>query len=173
MDKIRKYAPWCIVFLLLVLCTVFITKSCHRPFLPPQTVHITDTITSIHWDTCYVKEIRVEKLRTTDTLYVYRDSIYKVVDSVNVELPISQYHTDTLMKEGDTELYLCISASGYKVSLDTISYGLSYTIPQPKKRHRVGFMVGPFIGFGYDPFTGKVCPAVGVGCSIGITLKKW
>lgn len=157
---------------LVVLCTVLTVKSCHRSPQPPETVHITDTITSIQWDTVYQKEISVEKFRVTDTLnqIVYRDSV--VVDSVYVELPISQYHTDTTFHEGEADLYLCISASGYKVSLDTISYGLSYTIPQPKKRIRGGFFIGPVVGVGWTGGN-QVNPSVGIGVGFGFSLKKW
>lgn len=172
MDKIKKYATWCIVFLFVVLCTVLTVKSCHRQSLPQRTVYVTDTITSIQWDTVYQKEIRVEKFRVTDTLnqIVYRDSV--VVDSVYVELPISQYHTDTTFHEGEADLYLCISASGYKVSLDTISYGLSYTIPQPKKRIRGGFFIGPMVGVGWTGGN-QVSPSIGIGVGFGFSLKKY
>ena len=173
MDKIRKYAPWTIILVLVVLCTVLTVKSFHRPSLPPETVVVTDTITSVRWDTVYQTRTVVEKLQVHDTLnqLVYRDSV--ITDSVFVDLPILQYHADTSLHQEDMDLQLCITASGYNVTIDEIQYGISYTIPTVKKRHRVGFFVGPVVGVGYDPFTGKACPAVGVGCSIGITLKKY
>lgn len=172
MDKIKKYATWFIVFLLVVLCTFFITKSCHRQDLPPQTVVITDTITSIQFDTVYQTRTVVEKLQVHDTLnqLVYRDSV--ITDSVFVDLPILQYRADTSLHQEDMDLYLCITASGYKVSLDTISYGLSYTIPQPKKRIRGGFFIGPMVGVGWTGGN-QVSPSIGIGIGIGLSLKKW
>lgn len=161
-----------IAAVLVILATVATVRSCDKVHPVEHTVYVTDTVTSIRWDTVYQKEIRVEKFRVTDTLnqIVYRDSV--VVDSVYVELPISQYRTDTTFHEGEADLHLCVSASGYKVSLDTISYGLSYTIPQPKKRIRGGFFIGPMVGVGWTGGN-QVNPSIGIGVGVGISLKKY
>lgn len=172
MDKIRKYAPWTIILVLVVLCTVFITKSCHRSPQPPETVVVTDTITSIQWDTVYQTRTVVEKLHVHDTLnqLVYRDSV--IMDSVFVDLPILQYHADTSIHQEDMDLQLCITASGYKVTIDEIQYGISYTIPTVKKRHRVGFFIGPMVGVGWTGGN-QVSPSIGVGVGFGFSLKKY
>lgn len=136
---------------------------------------ITDTITNVEFDTVFLKEIKTEKLHTTDTFYVLRDSIFEVVDSVNVEVPISTYKFDEIFENDSSELKLNLMLSGYSVSLDTLSYELNYrfsTNRTAKKKHRVGFFIGPVVGFGVEP-EGRVVPTIGFGCGFGISLKKW
>ena len=165
-----------IAAVLVILATVATVRSCDKVHPVEHTVYVTDTITNVRFDTFYVKEIRVEKLKTTDTLYVYRDSIYQVVDSVNVEVPISTYTVERIFENDSSYLQIHLSLSGYNVKLDTFAYSLEYrytTIQQPKPRHRIGFMFGPMIGVGYDPWSGKVVPSVGIGVGVGITFKKW
>ncbi len=165
-----------IAAVLVILATVATVRSCDKVHPVEHTVYVTDTITNVKFDTFYVKEIRVEKLKTTDTLYVYRDSIYEIVDSVNVEVPISTYTVERIFENDSSDLKIHLSLSGYNVKLDTLAYSLQYrytTIQQPKKRNRLGFMVGVFGGVGFDPRTGNVVPAVGIGVGLGITTKKW
>ena len=165
-----------IAAVLVILATVVTVRSCDKVHPVEHTVYVTDTITSIQWDTVYNTDIKTVKLPIHDTLnqYVVIDSV--IVDSVFVDVPISRYRVDTTLQDDSTEIYLCISATGYDVKIDTIEYGFTYhytTLSPPKKRNRLGFMVGIFAGAGYDPLTGKVVPAVGVGVGIGITTKKW
>ncbi len=174
--KVKQIIIKVIAAVLFILATALTIRGCSKEKVVEHTVYVTDTITDIRLDTVYQKEIRVEKLKSTDTLYVYRDSIYQVVDSVNVEVPISTYTVDRIFENDSSDLKIHLSLSGYNVQLDTLSYSLQYrytTIQPPKKRNRLGFMVGVFGGAGYDPRTGKVVPSVGVGVGIGITTKKW
>lgn len=165
-----------IAAVLVILATVATVRSCDKVHPVEHTVYVTDTITNVRFDTFYVKEIRVEKLKTTDTLYVYSDSVYQVVDSVNVEVPISTYTVERIFENDSSDLKIHLSLSGYNVKLDTLAYSMQYrytTIQPPKKRNRLGFMFGVMGGVGIDPTTGKVVPSIGVGVGFGITTKKW
>lgn len=176
MKQKTKYIFQAILVIIAVFLVVLVTRSCSKPKTIEHTVTVTDTVTNIEVDTFYLMEIRTEKLHTTDTLYVYRDSIYEIVDSVNVEVPISTYVVDKVFENDSSDLKIHLSLSGYNVKIDTLAYSLQYrftTIKQPKKRNRLGFMVGHFIGVGYDPWSGKVVPAVGIGIGVGVTFKKW
>lgn len=173
MDKVKKYI-FPILLIIAVVCSVLITKSCSKPKITERVVYVSDTITNVKFDTCYLKEIRTEKLHTTDTFYVLRDSIFEVVDSVNVEVPISTYEVNKIFENDSSELKINLCMSGYSVELDTISYTLQYkykTMQLPKK-HRVGIFVGPSIVFGYEPIGKKFAPNIGVGIMFGISLNK-
>lgn len=175
MDKFKKYILPILVLIIAVVLAVLTTKSCSKPKVEERVVTITDTITNVKFDTVFLKEVKVEKFKVTDTLnqIVYRDSL--LVDSVFVEVPITTYKFDEIFENDSSDLKLHLMMSGYSVSLDTLSYSLKYkykTVQTAKKKHRVGFFVGPVVGFGYDPINKKFSPTVGVGCGFGISLKK-
>lgn len=167
MDKIKKTIPYFIILILTVVSIIFITKSCNRNDSLPRTVYITDTVTNIEVDTCYLMEIRTEKLHTTDTLYVYRDSIYQVVDSVNVEVPISTYVVDKVFENDSSELKLHLSLTGYNVKLDTIAYTIKYTytpvVMVKKNFFKDHFRAGIGISGGYGIINKKADIYVGAG----------
>lgn len=172
MDKFKKYILPILVLIIAVVCSVLTTKSCSK--VEERVVTITDTITNVKFDTVFLKEVKVERLKTTDTLnqIVYRDSL--VVDSVFVEIPISTYEVNKIFENDSSDLKLHLMMSGYNVSLDTLSYSLKYkykTVQLQKPKHRLAFFVGPVVGFGVEP-TGKVVPTVGFGVGVGISLKK-
>lgn len=171
-----KYIFLAIFVIIAVALAVLVTRSCSKPHPVEHVVTVTDTVTNIKVDTVYLKEIRVEKLKTTDTLYVYRDSIYQVVDSVNVEVPISTYVVDKVFENDSSELKLHLSMTGYNVSLDTLGYSMTYkytTIQQPKKRNRLGLYIGCGPGIGYDYINNRWVPSISVSVGIGVSLKKW
>lgn len=174
--KTKHYIIAATIAIIIILITAITVRSCDKAHPVEHVVTITDTITNVNWDTCIIKEVKVEKLKTTDTLYVYRDSIYQVVDSVNVEVPISTYVVDKVFENDSSELKLHLYLTGYNVSFDTLGYSMTYkytTIQPPKKRNRLGFFVGVMGGVGYEPTSCKVVPAVGIGCGFGLTIKKW
>lgn len=176
MKQKTKYIFQAILVIIAVVLVVLVTRSCSKPKTIEHTVELHDTITDIKWKTVTVTETKVEKVKVRDTVYVMRDSVFYVVDSVFADIPISCYQTDTVFENDYVKLKIGIECSGYDVVLDRLYYDLQYkyyTVQQPKKRHRLGFMVGPFIGVGYDPWSGKVVPAVGIGVGIGVSFKKW
>lgn len=171
----EKYILPVLVLIVAVVCSVLVTKSCSKPKIEERVVTITDTITNVMFDTCYLKEVKVEKFKITDTLnqIVYRDSL--VVDSVFVEVPITSYEVNKIFENDSSDLKLHLMMSGYSVSLDTLSYELNYrfsTVQLQKSKRRVGFFVGPVFGIGVES-SEKVVPTIGLGCGIGISLKKW
>lgn len=175
MDKFKKYILPILVLIIVVVCSVLVTKSCSKHKVEERVVTITDTITCVEFDTVFLKEVKVERLKTTDTLYLFRDSLFEIVDSVTVEVPISTYKFDEIFENDSVKLKIGIECSGYDVMLDRFNYDLQYkykTVQLQKPKHRVGFFVGVTVGFGAEP-AGRVVPSIGIGCGVGISLKKW
>lgn len=171
-----KYIFPAIFVIIAVVLAVLATRSCSKPKTIEHTVEVHDTITDIKWKTVTVTETKVEKVKVRDTVYVMRDSVFYVVDSVFADIPISCYDTDTVFENDSMKLKIGIECSGYDVALDRLYYDLQYrytTVQPPKPRHRIGFMFGGMVGVGYDPWSGKVVPSVGVGVGVGITVGKW
>lgn len=165
-----------VIVVVAVLVATSVTRSCDRAKQIEHIVEIHDTITDVKWDTVVEKQKEYVVLKTTDTVYKIKDSVLVVVDSVGVEIPINEYRMERIFENDSSFLKIGLTASGYDVKLDTLYYNLTYrytTIEPPKKRNRLGFMVGVMGGAGIDPTTGKVVPAVGIGVGIGITLKKF
>ena len=162
-----------IIFILITTLAIVITNHRVKQPVPPQkTIIITDTISKVVFDTVYINHYKTVKLPVTDTLI--KDSI--IIDSVFVQVPISVYKLDTVFKTDTTRLDLHIINSGFSVTLDTLSYKFTYSPTPPvikKKRHRVGFYIGPAVGVGYDWTTGKVLPSVGVGIGVGFSVRKY
>lgn len=175
MDKIKKYILPAIILIVAVVFSVLITKSCSKPKVVERVVTVTETFTNVEYDTVYLKEVKVEKFKVTDTLYLLRDSLFEIVDSVNVEIPVSSYEVNKIFENDSSDLKIHLMMSGYNVSLDTLSYELNYrfsTVQTAKKKHRIGFYVGPSVVFGYDPINKKFAPNIGIGIMFGISLKK-
>lgn len=165
-----------IAAVLVILATVATVRSCDREKQIEHTVEIHDTIHDIQWKTVTVTETKVEKVKVRDTVYVMRDSVLYVLDSVYADIPISCYQTDTVFENDSVKLKIGIECSGYDVALDRLYYDLQYkyyTVQPPKKRNRLGFMVGVIGGVGIDPTSGKVVPSVGIGVGFGVTTKKF
>ena len=161
------------IFILITTLAIVVTNHRVQPKQPePKTIIISDTISEVVYDTVFIKEYKTVKLPVTDTLYI--DSLR--IDSIFVEVPISVYKLDTVFKTDTTRLDLHIINSGFEVTLDTLYYRLQYTptpIKLPKKRHRVGFYIGPAVGVGYDYLNNKPVPTVGIGVGIGWSMKKY
>ena len=174
-DKFKQIIFILVVIIVLLFTTLAIVVTNHRvqPKQPePKTIIISDTISKVVYDTVFIKEYKTVKLSVTDTLYI--DSVK--IDSIFVEVPISVYKLDTVFKTDTTRLDLHIINSGFEVTLDTLYYRLQYTptpIKLPKKRHRVGFYIGPAVGVGYDYLNNKPVPTVGIGVGIGWSMKKY
>ena len=172
-SKLKQILFILVVILVVLFTTLAIVITNHRVKQPEQkTIIVTDTITNVIFDTVFIKEYKTVKLPTTDTLYI--DSVK--IDSIFVEVPISVYQLDTVFKTDTTRLDLFIQNSGYDVKLDSLYYRLQYTptpIKLPKKRHRVGFYIGPAVGVGYDYLNNKPVPTVGIGVGIGWSMKKY
>lgn len=133
MDKIKKYAPWCIIFFLVVLVSILTLKIHQRPQNDPQTVIIHDTITQVEFDTIYLDHWKTVKLPIHDTtLYCITDTL-TLVDSVEVEIPIYHYAVDTTFTTDTTKFDLGLRLTGYDVSLDTLLYEFDYHQPRPRR----------------------------------------
>lgn len=176
MKQKTKYIFPAIFVIIAVVLAVLTTRGCSKPKTIEHTVELHDTITDIKWKTVTVTETKVEKVKVRDTVYVMRDSVLYVLDSVYADIPISCYLTDTVFENDSVKLKIGMECSGYDVSLDRLYYDLQYkytTIQPPKQRHRLGVFVGPSVGIGWDVNTGKVVPAVGVAVGFGVSFKKW
>lgn len=166
MTKIKKYALYCIIFLLVVLVSILTLKCCQRPQNDPQTVIIHDTLTEITYDTVYLDHYKTIKVQLHDTLnqLVYIDSV--VVDSVYVDIPISKYEFDTICTTDTTTFEIMMKLSGYDVSLDTLTYGFKYT-PTPvvvkKNFFKEHFKTGIGVSGGYGIINRKADIYVGAG----------
>ena len=175
-DKLKQILFILVVIIVILFTTLAIVITNHRtrkqPVPQPQKIFITDTISKVVYDTVFIDHYRTVKLPTTDTLYI--DSVK--IDSIFVEVPISVYQLDTVFKTDTTNLNIHIQNSGYDVKLDTLYYRLEYRQAPPvikKKRHRVGFYIGPAVGVGYDYLNNKPVPTVGIGIGIGWSMKKY
>lgn len=165
-----------IVIIVSVILAVVVTRSCDRAKTIEHTVEIHDTIHDIQWKTVTLTDTKVEKIKIHDTLYVMRDSVYYVVDSVYADIPIYCYQTDTVFENDSVKLKIGMECSGYDVSLDRLYYDLQYkyyTVQQPKKRNRLGLYIGCGPGIGYDYINNRWVPAISVSVGIGFSVKKW
>ena len=113
---------------------------------------VTDTITDWQYDTVYRYDTKVVKLPIHDTTTV-TDSLW-VTDSVLVEVPISRYRYDTILKDTHSTTRLTASLSGYEVRVDTLV---------------VTTTIEPIIIKETLPWRKRIRPSVGVG--IGTNLK--
>src|SRR5574344_2165557 len=121
-----------VLVLLVVLLSIKSMKCYQKSQEKPETVYLTDTITNVLYDTLFVNHFEIVKLPVVDsTVYYITDTLTRV-DSVFVEVPISIYKLDTTFTTDTTSLNIRIQNSGYKVTLDTISYKFEYT-PRPNK----------------------------------------
>ena len=175
-SKLKQIIFFLVVIVVLLFTTLAIIVTTHRtrkqPVPPTKTIIISDTISKVVYDTVFIDHYKTVKLPVTDTLYI--DSVR--IDSVFVEVPISEYKLDTTFTTDSTRLNLHIINSGYEVKLDSLYYRLQYTptpIKLPKKKHRFGFYFGPAFGISYDYTTGKTLPSVGIGIGIGWSVGKY
>lgn len=162
--KIQKQALWCIIFTLSVILLVLVQKRCRNEGnVANSVVYVHDTITDMVWDTSYVTHTVTVMLPLHDTLW--KDSVR--VDSVRVEVPISRYIYDTTLTTDTTELDLSVRASGFAVSLDTLTYTLRYNPTTIPEERRWGIFAGPVVGIGTN---GRLC--VGFGAGFGVKIGK-
>lgn len=114
--------------------------------------YVTDTITITITDTLTIKEptlIKKEVIRT-DTLLLH--STDTIIDSVMVELPISSFVLDTLIKTDSTETHLMAFLEGFSVSMDSLSITTiktrqeTYLTPKTRSFH---WGYGIALGFGW------------------------
>lgn len=85
------------------------------------TEYVTDTITITLTDTITLEKpilVKKETLRI-DTITLH--STDTIIDSVMVELPISSFVLDTLIKTDSTETHLKAFLEGFSVSMDSLS----------------------------------------------------
>ena len=156
-----------VVIIVLLFTTLAIVITTHRtrkqPVPPTKTIIITDTISKVVYDTIYIKEYKTVKLPVTNTIVI--DSVK--IDSVFVEVPISEYKLDTTFTTDSTRLDLFIQNSGYSVTLDSLYYRLQYTpspIKLPKKNYfREHFRFGVGVSAGYGFFSKQPDIFVGLG----------
>jgi hypothetical protein len=162
--KNTKTPLYLIIFILASLLSISLIKTSQMTQKPPKIefIEVRDTLTEIKWDTITLSKEKTVLLPVKDTLYVLKNDTLTVIDSVEVLLPINRYEVDTTLTTDTTTLNLSIIASGYEVSLDTLTYNLKYTT---KKRTSFGIFAGPMVGFSLN---GK--PSVGVGVGVGIFL---
>lgn len=152
------------LILLVVLLSIKTEKCYQEARKQPKTVYLTDTITNVLYDTVFLVEYKTVKLPIHDTINqtIIRDSLR--IDSVFVEIPISKFQLDTTFTTDTTCMNIRIQNSGYKVTLDTISYKFEYT-PRLNKTNffKEHFRFGAGVGTGYGCFTRKLDIFIGGG----------
>ena len=154
-----------IVYTAVMLTLGFIAGRCLAPEQETIIDTVTDTITDWQYDTVFRVDTRVVKLPIHDTTRM-TDSLW-LTDSVLVEVPISRYRYDTILKDTHSTTRLTASLSGYEVRVDTLAVTttiepiiIKETIPWRKRiRPSVGVgvganlrgeaTVGVFVGIGY------------------------
>ena len=141
-----------IVYTAVMLTLGFIAGRCLAPKQETVTDTVTDTITDWQYDTVYRVDTRVVKLPIHDTTTV-TDSLW-LTDSVLVEVPISRYRYDTILKDTHSTTRLTASLSGYEVRVDTLA---------------VTTTIEPIIIKETLPWRKRIRPSVGVG--IGTNLR--
>ena len=141
-----------IVYTAVMLTLGFIAGRCLAPKQETVTDTVTDTITDWQYDTVYRVDTRVVKLPIHDTTTV-TDSLW-LTDSVLVEVPISRYRYDTILKDTHGTTRLTASLSGYEVRVDTLAVTTS---------------IEPIIIKETLPWRKRIRPSVGVG--IGTNLR--
>lgn len=153
---------WYIILAAVILTLANIgVYQCSKADKPTETI-TTDTVlvqdTVFETDSfCYYQP--VEKLE-----YIYRfDTLYTPKDSTPIPLKRVEY-TDSVIKDnGATVLYFA-SVSGYKASLDTLEFDVTYplvtnteyvttTIEKVIEKKNSRFSIGPSVGFGYGIFS--------------------
>ena len=116
-----------------------------------DTIQVTDTF-------CYFQpQYKLEYVERWDTLYTK--------DTVSVPIPMKrvQYEDSVVKDNGATVLYYA-SVSGYKASLDTLEFNVTYpeitnteyvttTIEKVIEKKNSRFSIGPSVGFGYGIFS--------------------
>lgn len=157
----KKVLPYIII----VILSIFIGYSLlHKNSIEKE--YSTDTLYVYFHDTISIikpKPIYVEKIKTIiDTLPSSADS-----SKVEVIIPIEKkVYKDTIYRDKDT-INVRAVISGYKADLDTLDIEI-YKVKQiinkvnvkPKK-----FIIGPQIGITYD---GKIKPFIGVGIAYNL-----
>lgn len=148
MKEILKYI---LLGILLSACMVLgyvIAK--HNP-TPPEVITdiitVTDTVTNWQADTVYLKRYDTVKLVQLDTV---NDTLLKL-DSVLVEVPISQHVFDTTIIDTNFETHLKAVISGFHVSLDSIYLDTKIMQQQPSltpKNKHWGIGAGLMYGTG-------------------------
>ena len=151
-----KKAVTTVVYFCIVLGLVVLSWWLGRLTAPAEFTYITDTVTDTitdwQYDTVYRVDTRVVKLPIHDTTTV-TDSLW-VTDSVLVEVPISRYRYDTILKDTHSTTRLTASLSGYEVRVDTLA---------------VTTTIEPIIIKETIPWRKRIRPSVGVG--VGANLR--
>ena len=141
-----------IVYTAVMLKLGFIAGRCLAPEQETIIDTVTDTITDWQYDTVFRVDTRVVKLPIHDTTTV-TDSLW-LTDSVLVEVPISRYRYDTILKDTHSTTRLTASLSGYEVRVDTLA---------------VTTTIEPIIINESLPWQRRIRPSVGVG--VGANLR--
>ena len=151
-----KKAVTTVVYFCIVLGLVVLSWWLGRLTAPAEFTYttdtVTDTITDWQYDTVFRVDTRVVKLPIHDTTTV-TDSLW-LTDSVLVEVPISRYRYDTILKDTHSTTRLTASLSGYEVRVDTLS---------------VNTTIQPIIIKEAISWQKRFRPSVGVG--VGTNLK--
>lgn len=151
-----KKAVTTVVYFCIVLGLVVLSWCLGRLTAPAEFTYVTDTVTDTitdwQYDTVYRVDTRVVKLPIHDTTTV-TDSLW-LTDSVLVEVPISRYRYDTILKDTHSTTRLTASLSGYEVRVDTLA---------------VNTTIQPIIIKEAISWQKRFRPSVGVG--VGTNLK--
>ena len=166
-DKLKQIIFILVVIVVILFTTLAIVVTNHRtrkqPVPEPKIIIISDTISKVVYDTVFIKEYKTVKLPVTNTIVI--DSVK--IDSVFVEVPISEYKLDTTFTTDSTRLDLFIQNSGFNVKLDSLYYRLEYKPTQPvlpkKNYFRDHFRFGVGVSAGYGFFSKQPDIFVGLG----------
>lgn len=180
-SELKPFVGIALGLVISVLCFI-VGFQCHRT---PEPVEKTETVTTVKVDTVTQwrertitvnRPIPVAKTITKtvhDTLPIVQHQYHHTTDTIyaEVEVPItSSKFSDTQTLDDSTKVSYNAVVSGYKPSLDSLSFRVKYpertintattTVTTSTKRKRWG--AGPSLGFGYGLTSRKVDLYVGL-----------
>lgn len=135
----------------------------YKPKPVKEYITVTDTVYKDRIE--YKTQVKwVEKF---DTIITLKADTVTITDTVYIPIEHKQY-TDTFNTD-TTELFLKVSYSGYRASIDTVAYNLMYYPKEPLKSKKKGYF-GQHIGIGvYGGYGGTIinsqlyaAPSVGI-----------
>lgn len=141
-----------IIFTTIIIALVGVILLQHHKLSDRTTEYVTDTITLTVTDTITLEKptLWVKEVVRTDTLTLH--STDTIIDSVEVELPISTYVLDTIITTDSSRTHFLAFLEGFSVEVDSLSISYEKTRQETYLTHKTrswhwGF--GVALGFGW------------------------